>query len=44
VPNDPWGRPYVYVSPGRHGPYDILSQGGEGREGSTETQITSWQR
>jgi len=33
VPNDPWGRPYVYKVPGQHGPYDIVSLGPEGREG-----------
>jgi general secretion pathway protein G len=44
VPNDPWGRAYVYVSPGKHGAYDIVSLGVEGRDGATETQITSWQR
>src|SRR5512145_471912 len=27
VPNDPWGKPYVYKSPGDHGPYDIISYG-----------------
>jgi general secretion pathway protein G len=37
VPNDPWGRPYVYKVPGQHGPYDIISLGPEGREGGTET-------
>src|SRR5215831_11840626 len=25
VPKDPWGRPYIYRSPGQHGAYDILS-------------------
>jgi len=25
VPVDPWGKPYVYKSPGDHGPFDILS-------------------
>jgi general secretion pathway protein G len=44
VPNDPWGRAYVYVSPGQHGAYDITSLGADGRDGRTETQITSWQR
>jgi general secretion pathway protein G len=33
VPNDPWGRPYVYKVPGQHGAYDIVSLGPEGREG-----------
>ena len=23
VPNDPWNHPYIYRSPGEHGPYDI---------------------
>jgi general secretion pathway protein G len=46
LPSDPWGRPYVYLSPGQHGAYDILSLGAEGREGAAgaATQITSWQR
>jgi general secretion pathway protein G len=43
VPNDPWGRPYVYVFPGQHGTYDITSLGPEGREGGTAV-IVSWQR
>ena len=29
VPNDPWGRAYVYVSPGQHGAYDITSLGAD---------------
>jgi general secretion pathway protein G len=24
VPNDPWGRPYVYQSPGKQAAYDII--------------------
>jgi general secretion pathway protein G len=46
VPNDPWGKPYVYAAPGQHGPYDIMSLGPEGREGGTgaAAAITSWQR
>lgn len=46
VPNDPWGRPYVYKFPGQHGSFDIVSLGAEGREGGTETasNITSWQQ
>jgi general secretion pathway protein G len=35
VPSDPWGRAYVYVSPGEQGPYDIKSLGPDGREGAT---------
>ena len=35
LPNDPWGRPYQYVQPGKAGPYDIVSYGADGREGGT---------
>ena len=46
VPNDPWGRQYVYKSPGQHGPYDIVSLGPDGREGdpSAATSVTSLQQ
>jgi general secretion pathway protein G len=30
---DPWGNPYLYVHPGKSGPYDIISYGADGREG-----------
>jgi general secretion pathway protein G len=36
VPNDPWNNPYVYRSPGQHGPYDIVSYGSDGQEGGTD--------
>jgi general secretion pathway protein G len=44
VPNDPWGKPYVYRSPGEHGAYDLVSFGADGQEGGTGTaaDITSW--
>jgi len=46
VPNDPWGRPYIYRSPGEHGPYDIVSLGSDGQQGGTGTaaDIESWAR
>jgi len=46
VPNDPWGKPYIYRSPGEHGSYDIISYGADGQEGGTGTaaDITSWAR
>jgi general secretion pathway protein G len=46
LPNDPWGKPYVYRSPGEHGAYDILSYGSDGQEGGTGTaaDIASWAR
>ncbi len=44
VPKDPWGRPYLYRSPGEHGAYDIISYGADGQEGGTGTaaDIVSW--
>ena len=44
VPNDPWGKPYVYRSPGEHGSYDIISYGADGQQGGTGTaaDIVSW--
>jgi general secretion pathway protein G len=36
VPNDPWGRPYVYRAPGLHQPYSIVSLGSSGQEGSPD--------
>jgi general secretion pathway protein G len=33
--NDPWGRPYQYIQPGKRGKYDIISYGADGREGGT---------
>jgi general secretion pathway protein G len=33
LPNDPWGRPYQYASPGRHGPCDVWSMGPDGQSG-----------
>jgi general secretion pathway protein G len=46
VPNDPWGHPYLYRSPGEHGAYDIVSYGSDGQEGGTGTaaDIVSWSR
>jgi len=30
---DPWGRDYVYISPGESGDYEIISYARDGREG-----------
>jgi general secretion pathway protein G len=46
VPLDPWGRPYVYVSPGQQNPasFDLYTLGRDGREGGTgeDADVTSW--
>ena len=45
VPKDPWGNEYVYLSPGLHGDYDLISYGPDGEpggEGKNE-DINSWE-
>ena len=44
VPPDPWGRAYVYKSPGEHGDYDLLSFGKDGQLGGSgeNADITNW--
>jgi general secretion pathway protein G len=37
IPNDPWGHPYVYRSPGERSSYDIISYGADGQEGGAGT-------
>ena len=46
VPTDPWHNAYVYLAPGRHGSFDLISYGSDGREGGdgAATDITNWQR
>jgi general secretion pathway protein G len=33
LPSDPWGRPYVYRSPGSKGEFEIVSFGRDGKPG-----------
>lgn len=33
LPLDPWGRPYLYLSPGEHGEVDLYSLGADGLSG-----------
>ncbi|HEX7051881.1 MAG TPA: type II secretion system major pseudopilin GspG [Longimicrobiales bacterium] len=46
VPDDPWGRPYHYVSPGKYNPesYDLYTLGRDGLAGGEgeDADITSW--
>src|SRR5262245_47770932 len=44
LPKDPWGKPYVYRSPGIHGDYDLLSYGPDGVEGGDgeNADIANW--
>ncbi|MCL5022315.1 MAG: type II secretion system major pseudopilin GspG [Nitrospirae bacterium] len=44
IPLDPWNNPYIYVSPGLNGDYDLLSYGADGKEGGEgkDGDIKSW--
>lgn len=44
-PVDPWGSPYVYLSPGVHGQYDIISYGADGEPGGegNDADVRSWE-
>ena len=46
IPVDPWGRPYVYRSPGESNPagYDLLTLGRDAKPGGADedADITSW--
>ena len=35
IPQDPWGHPYQYRSPGAKGEYEIVSTGKDGQPGGT---------
>ncbi|MBN1510673.1 MAG: type II secretion system major pseudopilin GspG [Phycisphaerae bacterium] len=41
---DPWGHEYVYVYPGLHGTFDLISYGANGQEGGegADRDITNW--
>lgn len=40
VPNDPWGNPYQYLSPGAHGDIDIYSLGPD--QTPSDDDIGNW--
>ncbi len=45
LPNDPWGKPYVYLNPGVKGEVDVMSLGADGQPGGEgkNADIGSWQ-
>lgn len=47
LPVDPWGSPYQYDNPGKHGEVDVYSYGPSGQSstngGSGDSVIGSWQ-
>ncbi len=44
LPKDPWGSPYLYLNPGRHGEIDVYSLGADGQPGGEgkDADIGSW--
>ncbi|MBK1882938.1 type II secretion system major pseudopilin GspG [Luteolibacter pohnpeiensis] len=42
IPNDPWGKPYIYRNPGKKDPtdFEIVSAGPDGQE-NTEDDLSS---
>ncbi|RXN83882.1 type II secretion system protein GspG [Achromobacter aloeverae] len=44
LPNDPWGHPYQYLSPGVKGEVDVFSFGADGKTGGeqNDADIGSW--
>ncbi len=39
LPKDPWGREYLYLSPGVHGEIDVFSLGADGQPGGEGTSV-----
>ena len=41
---DPWGNPYLYLSPGLHGDMDVYTLGADGVQGGTgkDADIGNW--
>lgn len=46
LPTDPWGRDYIYVSPGEKGEYDLVSFGADAQEGGegVNADVGNWQK
>jgi general secretion pathway protein G len=45
VPKDPWDNDFVYISPGMHGDFDLISRGADGKpdgEGKNR-DINNWE-
>lgn len=45
IPKDPWGNEYVYLSPGIHGDFDLVSYGADGETGGEgkDKDINNWE-
>lgn len=45
LPKDPWGRDYIYLSPGQRGDFDVYSLGNDGQPGGEgeNADIGNWE-
>ncbi|MGB5157439.1 type II secretion system major pseudopilin GspG [Desulfobacterium sp. N47] len=45
IPDDPWGKPYHYISPGTHGDYDLFTYGRDDAPGGDgeDKDVFSWE-
>jgi len=45
VPMDPWGYDFIYISPGLHGDFDLMSYGPDGEPGGEDmdADINNWE-
>jgi general secretion pathway protein G len=45
IPKDPWGHAYIYIHPGEHDDFDLVSFGADGKEGGEgfDADIGSWE-
>lgn len=45
VPKDPWGNDFVYIHPGSHGDFDLISLGKDGEPGGEDfdADINNWE-
>ena len=46
MPVDPWGHPYHYLSPGKHGEFDVWTYGANNQPGGTGFNVTigNWRK
>lgn len=44
TPKDPWGTPFIYISPGTHDKFDIVAYGADGEPGGEgdDADVQSW--
>jgi general secretion pathway protein G len=45
VPKDPWGYDFVYIAPGLHGDFDLMSYGPDGEPGGedADVDVNNWE-